>query len=66
MHDTARTLYYNFVMRDPKNKDTTFSVWLDFACAPDSAGNTLSIQCGTEKLLYKVQSTGSWDAYQLQ
>jgi Arc/MetJ-type ribon-helix-helix transcriptional regulator len=26
MHDTARTLYYNFVMRDPKNKDTTISV----------------------------------------
>ncbi len=47
-------------------KETTFSVWLDFACAPDSAGNTLSIQCGNEKLTYKVQSTGSWDAYQLQ
>jgi Arc/MetJ-type ribon-helix-helix transcriptional regulator len=26
MHDAARTLYYSFVMRDPKNKDTTISV----------------------------------------
>jgi putative membrane-bound dehydrogenase-like protein len=47
-------------------KETTFSVWLDFACAADSAGNVLTINAGTEKLKYTVQSTGSWDAYQLQ
>jgi len=47
-------------------KETNFSVWLDFACAPESAGNTLVIQCGREKISYKVQSTASWDVYQLQ
>jgi hypothetical protein len=47
-------------------KETTFSVWLDFACAADSAGNVLTINAGSAKLTYKVQSTGTWDAYQLQ
>lgn len=50
-------------------RETTFSVWLDYACSPDSAGNTIMIQCGDEngqKITHTVKSTGSWDAYQLQ
>jgi putative membrane-bound dehydrogenase-like protein len=47
-------------------KETTFSVWLDYACAKDSAGNVVAIQCGGETLKHKVASTGSWDTYQLQ
>ena len=47
-------------------KEAIFSVWYDFACDTGSAGNTVTIECDTAKLAYKVQSTGSWDTYQLQ
>jgi putative membrane-bound dehydrogenase-like protein len=47
-------------------KETTFSVWLDYACAHSDAGNLLAIHCAGTALTHKIAGTGSWDAYQLQ
>ena len=38
-------------------------MWIDYACANDSAGNTLGIRSGPARLLYKIDGTGSWDDY---
>jgi putative membrane-bound dehydrogenase-like protein len=40
-----------------------YAVWLRWACDNGSAGNTLILQAGTERLQWKVQGTGSWDVY---
>ena len=40
-----------------------YAVWLDYACDAASAGNTLVLQVGTERLPFHVESTGNWDTY---
>jgi putative membrane-bound dehydrogenase-like protein len=40
-----------------------YAVWLDWACAPEAAGNTFVLEVGLEPLTAKVQSTESWDVY---
>jgi putative membrane-bound dehydrogenase-like protein len=45
-------------------KEGKYTVTLDFACAPDSAGNTLALSVAGQKLTLKVPSTSSWDSYQ--
>ncbi|MFO0796469.1 MAG: neutral/alkaline non-lysosomal ceramidase N-terminal domain-containing protein [Gemmataceae bacterium] len=40
-----------------------FDVYLDYACAPDSAGNALVLDGGDAALRGKVASTGGWDRY---
>jgi putative membrane-bound dehydrogenase-like protein len=44
-------------------KAGSYTVWIYYACAGDSAGNTASFQSGDARLTYKVLSTGSWDDY---
>ncbi len=41
----------------------TYAVWLDFACADDSAGNVLAVECGARRTTAKVPPTGDWDTY---
>jgi putative heme-binding domain-containing protein len=43
-----------------------YTVWLDFACDDNSAGNTLAIEDGASRLTVKVPSTGGWDTYRKQ
>ncbi len=40
-----------------------YSVWLDWACASDSAGNLLEIDLGKQRILFRVPATGTWDHY---
>jgi putative membrane-bound dehydrogenase-like protein len=41
-----------------------YDVWLDWACAPKSAGNTFALDGNEKRLLtVKVTSTGNWDTY---
>lgn len=43
----------------------TLDVWIDFACAQASAGNTVVVECGESKLSWKVPATGAdWSNYQ--
>jgi putative membrane-bound dehydrogenase-like protein len=41
------------------------AVELEWACADDSAGNTLIIQVGERKIVHKVAGTGTWDDYRV-
>ncbi len=41
-----------------------YSVWLDWACDDRTAGNTLVVDVGKERLENKVSGTGSWERYQ--
>src|SRR4029077_19276397 len=43
----------------------TYAVELEWACADDSAGNTLVLQAGSKKLIAKVAGTGTWDDYRV-
>jgi putative membrane-bound dehydrogenase-like protein len=43
-----------------------YAVWVYYACANDSAGNTLTLEAGKERLTYKVVGTGTWDDYRGQ
>jgi putative membrane-bound dehydrogenase-like protein len=43
-----------------------YSLWIFYACANDSAGNTLIIRNADQKLTFKVVSTGTWDDYRGQ
>lgn len=43
-----------------------FTLWAEWACHPDSAGNPFRIETPANTLHGKVQSTGGWDRYQLQ
>jgi putative heme-binding domain-containing protein len=45
-------------------KPGEYDVWLDAACAPDSAGNSFLIRAGPAELRGTVASTGGWPAYQ--
>jgi putative membrane-bound dehydrogenase-like protein len=40
-----------------------YAVWLDWACANNSAGNLFVLQAAGERLTGKVAGTGSWDTY---
>ena len=40
-----------------------YAVRLDWACDNASAGNSLIVQAGLERLTVKVQGTGNWDTY---
>jgi len=40
-----------------------YAVWLDWACATDSAGNAFVLTAGAQRLSGKVQSTDTWDEY---
>jgi putative heme-binding domain-containing protein len=44
-------------------KAETYTVWLHWACANDSAGNTLLLSSGASQLTNKVGGTGKWDIY---
>jgi putative membrane-bound dehydrogenase-like protein len=43
-----------------------FDVWLDWACADDSAGNAYILEGGGLTLRGKVPNTGGWDRYRQQ
>jgi putative heme-binding domain-containing protein len=40
-----------------------YSVWLDYACHPNTAGNLFLIETGGQKLTGKVAGTENWDTY---
>ncbi|HEX5271387.1 MAG TPA: PVC-type heme-binding CxxCH protein, partial [Gemmataceae bacterium] len=40
-----------------------YDVWLDWACADESAGNAYVLDGGKEPLRGKVKATGGWDRY---
>jgi putative heme-binding domain-containing protein len=40
-----------------------YEVWLDWACANDSAGNSFVLESDAGKLRSKVAGTGTWDVY---
>jgi hypothetical protein len=40
-----------------------YSVSLDYACADNTAGNTILLEAGSATLAAKVPGTGSWDNY---
>ncbi|HZZ82553.1 MAG TPA: PVC-type heme-binding CxxCH protein [Gemmataceae bacterium] len=44
-------------------KSGKYDVWIYYACAKDSAGNSLALQTGKSRLAHKVASTGTWDDY---
>jgi putative heme-binding domain-containing protein len=46
------------------DKAATFDVYLDYACAPESAGNAFALDGATPTVEGKVASTGGWDKYQ--
>ncbi len=41
-----------------------YSVWLDWACDDRTAGNSLVLGVGKERLAAKISGTGSWETYQ--
>jgi putative heme-binding domain-containing protein len=44
-------------------KEGGYVVWLDWACADSSAGNTFVLIARAERFLGKVAGTGTWDTY---
>jgi putative membrane-bound dehydrogenase-like protein len=44
-------------------KASDYDVWLDWACADESAGNAYVLEGGKEPLRGKVKATGGWDKY---
>jgi hypothetical protein len=44
-------------------KPGKYALWLDYACAAGSAGNTFALEAGGKRLTGKVASTGDWDTY---
>jgi putative heme-binding domain-containing protein len=44
-------------------KTGRYEVSLEYACQNGTAGNTLVLQAGDEKVTWKVVGTGSWDDY---
>lgn len=43
-----------------------YAVWLDWACAHDSAGNVLEINLGAQQIHYAIVGTATWDDYALK
>ena len=48
------------------DKAAEFDVYLDYACANDSAGNAFAIDGVEQALRGKVAGTGGWDRYTLR
>jgi hypothetical protein len=45
-------------------KAAKYTVWLDWACDPGSAGNSFTLDIGAKRnLTAKVTSTGGWESY---
>ena len=44
--------------------DAKYEVWLDYACADDTAGNTAAITIEDQTITSKINGTGSWDNYE--
>ncbi|MBI1830337.1 MAG: dehydrogenase, partial [Planctomycetes bacterium] len=44
-------------------KTQSYDVWIYYACPKDSAGNTMAVEVGKERVTYKVEATDSWDDY---
>ncbi|HEY7327443.1 MAG TPA: PVC-type heme-binding CxxCH protein [Gemmataceae bacterium] len=44
-------------------KPGRYSVWLDWACHPDTAGKKFLLQAGVNQMTGIVKSTGSWENY---
>jgi putative membrane-bound dehydrogenase-like protein len=40
-----------------------YAVWMDWACADATAGNTYRLHAGLSELIGKVRGTGTWDDY---
>src|SRR5207253_2569183 len=40
-----------------------FAVWLNWACDGASAGNTLGLDFGTDRVEFPVTGTGGWETY---
>jgi putative membrane-bound dehydrogenase-like protein len=43
-----------------------YAVWLDWACANETAGNMLEINLGGQQIHYQVRGTGTWDDYSMK
>lgn len=43
--------------------DLKYDIVIDYACPPDTAGNTVRVEIGSAVVKGRVQSTGSWDDY---
>lgn len=56
--------YLRWQIQTPAAKE--FTLWAEWACHPDSAGNPFRIETSATTLTGRVQSTGGWDRYQLQ
>jgi putative membrane-bound dehydrogenase-like protein len=41
----------------------TYLVYLEYACDPPSAGNILGLQCGAERLVWRIAGTNNRDTY---
>ncbi|WP_406699828.1 PVC-type heme-binding CxxCH protein [Singulisphaera sp. Ch08] len=42
-----------------------YRVWIDWACDDGSAGNSLLLELGTQRIEHPVTGTGDWDTYRL-
>jgi putative membrane-bound dehydrogenase-like protein len=68
--DTHRNVGYWHDVRDYVSwqvvvaKDATYELWIEWACADDSAGNELLVEGLAEPISWTVPTTGSWDSYQ--
>ena len=40
-----------------------YEVAIEWACTPATAGNQAQLVAADDRLLFKVESTGSWDQY---
>jgi putative heme-binding domain-containing protein len=40
-----------------------YGVWLEWACAADSAGNAYLLEIGRHRVTGRIASTGNWDTY---
>jgi len=40
-----------------------YGVWLEWACAEESAGNGFVLEIGSKRITGRVASTGNWDTY---
>lgn len=58
-HGAQDRAAWNLECNDPGR----FDVFLDYACAPNSAGNHFSVSIGKSQLTGLVESTGAWSEY---
>lgn len=46
-------------------KTVKWDIWIDFACAPEVAGNRYTVEVGESKIQAKVEPTRGWSSYRL-